>query len=481
MLSEELIDLAKSIYQLKSEKQDVEVKSAHGGCPKRLYDTLSSFSNQDGGGVILFGLDETKDFQAVGVYDIHDLQKKVTEQCNQMIPPVRAVFTSAHFQGVPICSAEIPSVDITERPCYYAGVGKVKGSFIRVGDADLPMTDYEIYSYEAFRKHVHDDERPIERATFDLLRKDELEHYVLSMKMNRPGFSQLTNEQIYEMLSITRQGVPTLASVMNFGIYPQGYLPQMAIIAVVVPGTHLGDLSTSGARFLDNKRIEGTLREMLDGALAFCHRNMKIETIIDSKTGQREDLTEYPIDAIREIILNALVHRDYSAYTEGTPIQLYFYSDRLEVHSPGGLYGRMTVEGLGRARPDLRNPALATMSEFLLNTENRYSGIPTIYREMRKYNLPDPVFQNLRNEFVVTLYNSRMENQQDDEINEYIEKLLDYCKTPRTRQEITAFLHIHTTSYMMKTYIQPLLDQGKLLMTIPDKPRSKYQKYYTNR
>ena len=305
MLSEELIELTSSITQLKSETQTVEVKAAHGGCPKRLYDTLSSFSNQDGGGIILFGLDETKGFEAVGVYDVHDLQKKVTEQCNQMVPPARAVFTVAKYHGLDICSAEIPSVDITERPCYYAGAGKVKGSYVRVGDADLPMTDYEIYSYEAFKKHVHDDERPIERATFDLLRKEELEKYILTMKINKPGFSKLSDEQVYEMLSISRNGIPTLAAVMNFGIYPQGYLPQMAIIAVVVPGENLGDLSNQGARFLDNKRIEGTLIEMLDGAIAFCQRNMKVETIINPQTGNREDVTEYPINAIREIILNA--------------------------------------------------------------------------------------------------------------------------------------------------------------------------------
>ena len=78
MLSEELIELTSSITQLKSETQTVEVKSVHDGYPKRLYDTLSSFSNQDGGGIILFGLDETKGFETVGVYDVHDLQKKVT-------------------------------------------------------------------------------------------------------------------------------------------------------------------------------------------------------------------------------------------------------------------------------------------------------------------------------------------------------------------------------------------------------------------
>ena len=478
MTPQKFEDILREIQSRKSETPYLEVKAAHGGCPKRLYDTLSSFSNQDGGGIILFGLDETKDFEVVGVYDIHDLQKKVTEQCNQMVPPVRAVLTVAKYNDLDICSAEIPSIDIVERPCYYAGAGKVKGSYVRVGDADLPMTDYEIYSYEAFKKHVHDDERPIERATFDLLRKEELEKYILTMKINKPGFSKLSDKQVYEMLSISRNGIPTLAAVMNFGIYPQGYLPQMAIIAVVVPGEKLGDTSIHGARFVDNKRIEGTLIEMLDGAIAFCQRNMKVETIINPQTGNREDVTEYPINAIREIILNALIHRDYSQYTEGTPIQLYFYSNRVEIHGPGGLYGRMTVEDLGHSRPDLRNPVLATMSEFLLNTENRYSGIPTIYREMRKMNLPDPVFQNLRNEFIVTLYNQRKEEQHVDEKDDY-DQLLEFCQIPRSRQEIMKFLNIKTTSYVTNKYIVPLIKEGLLQMTIPEKPRSRYQKYYT--
>ncbi len=171
MLSIELNDLIKQIISTKAESQTVEVKAAHGGTPKRLYDTLSSFSNQDGGGIIVFGLDEAQDFKPVGVYDLQDLQKKVTEQCNQMVPQVRAIFTITEYEGANICSAEIPAVDITNRPCYYAGAGKVKGSYVRVGDADLPMTDYEIYNFESFKAHVHDDERPIERATLSLLEK----------------------------------------------------------------------------------------------------------------------------------------------------------------------------------------------------------------------------------------------------------------------------------------------------------------------
>ena len=314
MLTEELLDLVHTVVRQKAESQTLEVKAAHLDCPKRLYDTLSSFSNQDSGGVLLFGLDERQGFQVVGVYDLQDLQKKVTEQCGQMEPPVRAVFTIAEADGLPVCAAEIPAVDLSERP--------------------------------------------IQRADLSTLHQDALQRYLLDRRVERPGFGRLDEAQQMEMLNITRDGVPTLAAVLNFGVYPQGYLPQLGITAVVVPGREIGETAQGDdARFLDNKRIEGTIAEMVEEALAFCKRNMKARTIIDPQTGRRTDQTEYPISALREAILNALIHRDYSIYTEGTPVQLDFFTDRLEIHSPGSLYGRTTVEQLGHSRPDLRNPA----------------------------------------------------------------------------------------------------------------------------
>ena len=480
MLVDELLELAQRIIRTKTEEQTVEVKAAAQGCPKRLYDTLSSFSNRDTGGTILFGIDEEHDFTPVGVYDLHDLQKHVAEQCSQMNPPVRAVFTTAELNGRPICSAEIPGIDLAERPCYYKGAGRLDGSYVRVGDADLKMTDYELYCLEAFRKHLHDDERPIERATFDMLDQDGVAEYIRKKRLEKPKFARLSEEQTHEMLFLTSGGVPTLAAVMNFGVYPQGYLPQLAITAIVVPGTEIGDTAADEARFLDNRRIEGTLSEMLEEALAFCARNMKSRTIISLETGKHINRTEYPLGAIREAVLNALIHRDYSHYTEGTPIQINFFTDRLEIHSPGNLYGRMTVEQLGIARPDQRNPALAVMAETLLGAENRYSGIPTIRREMAAYGLPAPVFQNRRNEFVVILYNHAAEHASpDDSASEASDDLVSFCKTPRTRQEIADHLGIQLSHYMAKRYIQPLVDAGKLMLTIPDKPKSRNQKYYS--
>ena len=478
MLSEELHALAEQICALRCEQQTVEVKAAREGCPKRLYDTLSAFSNQNAGGIIIFGIDEEAGFIPCGVYDAQDLQKKVTEQCNQMVPPVRAVFTVGEYEGRTICAAEIPALEFTERPCHYAGAGEVRGSYVRVGEADLPMSDYEIYSYKAFRTHQHDDERVIERATSSFMDTAALEAYIAEQKIGRPGFARMDDDQVHEMLAITRQGKYTLAAVLSFGLYPQGFFPQLAITAVAVPGLEVGDTDDADNRFLDNKRIEGDLVTMADAALAFCKRNMKVTTTISSDSGTRIDVPEYPLVAIREIIVNALIHRDYSPFTEGTPIQILFFEDRLEVHSPGGLYGRMTVEDLGVARPDLRNPALATMCEHRLKTENRYSGIPTIRREMAKANLPEPLFENRRNEFVVTLRNGRKPSiiPKDSETAPQTD-LLAFCAEPRTRKEIADFLGLRSTAYAIKVYVMPLVAQNKLAMTLPDKPRSSRQCY----
>ncbi len=146
MLEEELKDLIEKTQRLQAEQQTVEVKSSHEGCPERLYDTLSSFSNQDEGGVILFGLDEKQSFEAVGVYDVQDLQKRVVDQCEQMEPTVRPLFTVGEVDGAKVVSAEIPSIDIAERPCFYRGKGRMKGAYRRVGERDQPMTEYEVYS-----------------------------------------------------------------------------------------------------------------------------------------------------------------------------------------------------------------------------------------------------------------------------------------------------------------------------------------------
>lgn len=470
MQAETLKKLIDDVISKKSESQTIEIKSAEHGCPTRLFDTLSSFSNQDDGGVIIFGIDEKENFGIRGVYDAQDLQKKVTEQCKQMEPAVRALFTLCEIDGKILVSAEIPGVDVSERPVFYKGVGRIKGSYIRVGESDEPMSEYEIYSYEAFRKRIRDDIRKVEGAKVQLFDEKRIEEYLSRVKNERRNLAEnVSDGEILELMGVTRDGVPTLAGLMTFSMYPQTYFPQLCITAVSLPGTEMGETGTDGERFIDNKRITGAIPDMLEEAVEFVRTNSRTKTIID-ENGRRVDKNEYPIKAVREAILNALVHRDYSIYTENIPIRIEMYRDRMEITNSGGLYGKINIDALGKVHPETRNAALANMLELLNITENRYSGIPTMRREFLKAGLPTPVFSVSHGEFKVIMKNGYMSDS-----DSVVDSILEFCATPRSRAELVDFVG-KSRNYVVKL-IAPLIESGKLKLTIPDKPKSSYQKY----
>ena len=370
MTVEELKEQLKIVQQLKCETQNLELKTAEKGCPKRLYDTLSSFSNQDEGGIIIFGVDESKDYKEVGVYDPQDLQKKINEQCLQMEPVIRPLLTVLEKDEKYFVSAEIPGMDITDRPCYYKGSGRLRGSYIRVGDSDEPMTEYEIYSYEAYRKKYQDDIRPVSRGTLASLDQELLLKYIELLKEGKPRLAKQNDERICELMSITRNREITLSSVMLFSPYPQAYFPQLCLTAIVVPGTQLG------------------------------------------------------------------------------------------------------------VQPDTRNPVLASALEVLNVTENRYSGIPTIRMEMERYGLRKPEFSDERGSFIVKLYKEAEVPVPDTE-NEDVKNLLLFCKTPRTRKEICKYLGLSSVTYAIQSRVMPLVETGQLKMSIPEKPKSPKQLFYS--
>lgn len=254
-------------------------------------------------------------------------------------------------------------------------------------------------------------------------------------------------------------------------------IPQLCITAVSVPGKEMSATGSVGERFIDNKRIEGSITQMLSDALIFVRKNMKVKTIIDPETGMRNDRTEYPVIAIRELVLNALIHRDYSKHTESAPITITMYSDRMEIENPGGLYGRMTLDNLGFVSADTRNPYIAGALEIMGETENRYSGIPTIRSAMKNAGLPQPVFVNNRGVFKAILYNEIVSEKGNSDL---ASRILNFCSVPRSRKELEEkFKNEITIAYLMSKHMKPLIAENKIALTKPESPKSKDQKYYT--
>lgn len=123
-----------------------------------------------------------------------------------MEPPVRALYNVIQIESKDILVTEIPSVSYYERPCYYKGKGKYEGSYVRVGDADLKMTEFEIYSYESDKKRDFADNRVISDEDLVLKDNDLINQFLTNIKISKPNLSKnVPDEQILELSHIYKK------------------------------------------------------------------------------------------------------------------------------------------------------------------------------------------------------------------------------------------------------------------------------------
>ena len=421
MTREELQAIIEEVQQRRSELDHVEVKAARGGTPRRVYESLSAFANRPGGGVMLFGLNEQSDFSIVGVGNSQQLQSDIASLANDaMEPTLRPDFTVETFDGHTVVAVEVAEIPNDQKPCHYRPAGLPNGSYIRVGNTNRQMTGYEIFGYVSNRQQPTFDEEPIRDATLEDLERAKLEDFVSTLRRTRPQASYL--DQPFERVLIQRRIVkdvdgvlrPTLAGLLMFGSYPQGFEPQLVITFLQYYGTTETEPAPSGARFLDNQKFEGTIPEIAERALNHVLASIRKSRLVEGLWAR--DVPEYPEEALREAIINALAHRDYSNYVRGSYIQIRLFADRLEIQSPGGLYGNISVESIEEEQ-STRNRILVQLMEDYQSrgrhlVENRGSGIRAMLTAMRRANLEPPRFQDRRTSFWVTFRNHTLMNPQ---------------------------------------------------------------------
>jgi ATP-dependent DNA helicase RecG len=142
------------------------------------------------------------------------------------------------------------------------------------GDSDQPMTESEIYSYEAFKSRIYDELRNIDRTKIGNLSKDNVTEYLIKLRRQKQNLVNLEDERILETQGMCQNAIPTLAGLMLLSQYPQEFLPQLSVTAMLVQGKEIGELGDDDERFIDNKRIEGTIPQMIEATLAFVRRNV---------------------------------------------------------------------------------------------------------------------------------------------------------------------------------------------------------------
>jgi len=476
MLYDELGEIIQTLRKFGAEIAHIEVKRAERALPERLWQTLSAFANSPGGGLLILGLDERQNFRTVGVQDPGKLQADLASLCDQMEPPLRPLIEIHNFEGKVILTAEIPEVPNTQKPCYYKGAGLFNGSFLRVADGDRRLTPYEIQLFLDGRGQPRYDLEPVagkELSDFDQgLLKAFLDR--LRAKSDAPYRGWDDQHLLKTFRVITEQNgrvVPTLAGYLCFAIYPQDEFPGLHLTVVRYPTPHAGRTGPQGERLVDNVKAEGNLVHMLQRGLEAILRNLQTRSVV--KGLLREDVPEYPIEFLREVLVNAIAHRDYSPLARATPIQVRIFPDRLEVENPGGLFGPMTLERLGE--PGLQ----ATRNAFLIKIledlpvpptgrvvcENRGVGIITMLESLRQAALPPPGFYDLRTSFKVVVSNATL---LDQETLKWLRRFKDIPLTDSQRLALAYIRKQQRLTYPEYRWLNPMLDIADIMHELAD-------------
>jgi ATP-dependent DNA helicase RecG len=250
---------------------------------------------------------------------------------------------------------------------------------------------------------LYPDLRPCFGASLDDLDPARIEVYRNEIDRRHPG-SPLVHQPAEELLlqigaAIQTEGriQPTLTGVLFFGRDPQRFYPSFTITFMHFPSTSTARAEPEASLYLDNREFRGAVPTMIDAVRATVFEKLSKQAVLDGFV--RQDVPEYPELAYREAIVNAVAHRDYDLL--GSFIQVRLFADRLEIQSPGGLGGHLTVDNMVYEQYT-RNPHIMRMLEDTGYVERRGLGVDQMIHSMAKAGREPPIFENRGSSFWVT-------------------------------------------------------------------------------
>ncbi|MCY3560162.1 MAG: putative DNA binding domain-containing protein [bacterium] len=389
----------------------VEIKAAAGGLPRSVRNSVCAFANTQGG-VVILGLSDS-DFRPVPV-DVARLANDLASTCAEDLePPIRPDIDVAGVDGCPVVVALVDELPAGRKPCYVRRRGLEGGTYTRTHDGDRRLSTYEIHVLMSGRGQPRDDVAVVEGARPSDLDEDLVAALLSRVRRRRgPALAGADDEELLRMHRVLVGGgldpSVTLAGLMALGRYPQQFVPQLNVTFVAFP-TINGEPFGDGTRFLDNESIDGSIPVMVAMAQAAVRRNSTRRAVVSG--AGRQDVWEYPDEAVREVVVNALLHRDYHPLAQGAQVRIETYPDRLAVTNPGGFHGDVNRSRLfTEPHTSSRNSYLAKLLEDVeiprtnrTVCENRGSGLVAVARELRAAGNGEPELADRIRETTMTI------------------------------------------------------------------------------
>lgn len=382
-------DVAAIVADLRERRGDtasIEVKSGAHGYPRSLLQSLCALANLPGGGVVIIGLDEATGFHPVTIPDPHAYEQALADQARALEPPAVVTVDQVRCEGHTLVVGVVAECDPAAKPCRVRSSGK---AYIRSHDGDYVMSALEEQGFWRLRTAPHVDGLPVPGATADDLDPALLDAWRATVRRrDREGLGRFDDAEMPIRAGVlTRDGVPTKAGLLSVGRYPQQFFPRC-----VVKVADMRDVDPT-ERARNSRTFTGSVGVMLSETLAWLRVTIGSRTLAFPDGSVRE-VPLYPLIALRELVANALVHRDLDAWSEGQAVELRVHPTSVEITNPGGLYG-VTVDRLGAVEfTHARNQVLVGLCENVTSpdgtrvVEALASGLTTVARELRAYGLP---------------------------------------------------------------------------------------------
>ena len=394
------------------ESKNVEYKVTLPDKSEKYMKSIVAFANTQGGKLII-GVDD-ESHQIIGIesgvlFQMMDtIANAVSDSCTpQIIPDIEPL--TVNGKTVIIVSVEAGK----NRPYYLKARGKENGTYIRVAGTSRQAFPEKIKELEMEGARISWDELtcvgyPITKEATEKLCKD-IEYFRKKAGMieHSVKVEQLINWKII------KKSEGQLLATNAYVLLTSDYFPYSKTQCAVFKGT-------DRTVFLDKREFTGPLYVQTEKAVDFVLRNIRLEATIDGLI--RKEKYELPLEAIREIIINAHCHRNF---LDESCVQVAIYDDRLEVTSPGGLYNGLTYEEIMQGHSKIRNKGIANIFGQMGLVEAWGSGIKRIFNGAKSYGLPKPRIQEFDNMFRVELFRNLLSTKKGENIGENIGETLE--------------------------------------------------------
>lgn len=350
--------------------------------------TVVAFANT-AGGVIVIGV-SNQEKRIIGIENpLQEEEKLANTIADSITPLIIPDIQISSIRNKELLVIQIPHL---AGPFYLKSFGLEHGTYVRIGSTNRLADSTIILSLQMLAKNISFDELPCVGSTLVDIDDEIIQIYLSSM------FRNITEKQ-YESLNIASRRhdklYPTNGGILLFSQNRFRWFPDTSIACVCFADeTH--------ETIIDQQEIKSPLIMAHEEILTFIRRNTKMGAKIHAST--REDIPQYPPQAIREAIINAIVHSDYSI--KGSRIQIAIFSNRIEITNPGGLPYGQTMELALSGVSLMRNRVIGRLFREIKLIERLGTGLKRIISVYEKINAKSPLFEELNNHFRATLYSA---------------------------------------------------------------------------